>query len=126
MKINNNKHSIVYLSIFLLSLLAFFYLIFFTDPKNLPVFMLLIPVILIFLIFFLIFYWLIRKSIFSNKIYSVGNSAVLASVYSIIPVLLLVLASTKEFTFRDVAFALVLFILTVIYFSRVDFMKKNK
>jgi len=120
-----NKNSIAYLIVFVLSLLTFFYSIFFTNPKNLPVFLLLIPVISIFLIFFLIFYWLIRKSIFSSKQYSVNRSAFLATTFSIIPVLLLVLASTKQFTFRDVCLSLILFFLIVVYFSKVDFLSKK-
>jgi hypothetical protein len=120
-----NKNSLSYLIIFLLSLLAFLYSIFFTNPKNLPVFLLLIPVISIFLIFFLVFYWLIRKSVFSSKQYSVNRSAFLATTFSIIPVLLLVLASTKQFTFRDVCLSLILFFLLVVYFSKVDFFQKK-
>jgi hypothetical protein len=120
-----NKHSISYLIVFVLALFAFFYSIFFSNPKNLPVFMLLVPVVSIFSIFFLIFYWLIRKSIFSNKQYSINRSAFLATTLSIVPVLLLVLASTKQFTFRDVCLSLVLFFLIVIYFSKVDIFTKK-
>ena len=120
-----NKHSISYLIVFVLALFALFYSLFFTNPKNLPVFMLLVPVVSIFLIFFLIFYWLIRKSIFSNKQYSINRSAFLATTFSIVPVLLLVLASTKQFTFRDVCLSLILFFLIVIYFSKVDIFTKK-
>lgn len=120
-----NKHSLSYLIVFIVALLAFFYSIFFTNPKNLPVFMLLVPVISIFLIFFSIFYWLIRKSVFSSKQYSINRSVFLATTFSIVPVLLLVLASTKQFTFRDVCLSLVLFFLVVIYFSKVDLFTKK-
>ena len=125
--VNNpmKKRSIYYLVGLLLSLIAFFYSIFFTNPKNLPVFMLLVPVVSIFLILFLIFYWLIRKSIFSCKTYSVNRSMFLAAIFSVIPVLLLVLASTRQFTFRDVCLSLILFLFIVIYFSRVDFLVKK-
>jgi hypothetical protein len=120
-----NKNSLLYLVAFILTLLAFFSSIFFTNPKNLPVFMLLIPVVLIFIIFFLIFYWLIRKSIFTVKEYSINRSVFLATTFSIVPVLLLVLASTRQFTFRDVCLSLILFFLIVIYFSKVDFLSKK-
>ena len=119
------KNSISYLIAFILSLIVFFTSIFFTNPKNLPVFMLLIPVVSLFTIFFLIFYWIIRKSIFTNKTYPVNRSAFLATTFSVVPVLLLVLASTKQFTFRDVCLSLVLFLLIVIYFSKVDFLTKK-
>jgi len=125
MTTNKNKHSLIYLTTLLLSVLSLFSFIFFTSPKNLPVFVLLMPVISVFLIFFLIFYWIIRKSIFSSKIYSINRSAFLATTFSVIPVLLLVLASTKEFTFKDVCLALILFFFIVIYFSRVDFLMKK-
>ena len=120
-----NKHSIYYLSAFLLALLAFFYSIFFTNPKNLPVLMLLIPVVSLFIILFLIFYWLIRKSVFSSKQYSINRSAFLATTFSIVPVLLLILASTRQFTFRDVCLSLILFFLIIVYFSKVDFITKK-
>jgi hypothetical protein len=123
--IDMNKHSIYYLSAFLLALLAFFYSIFFTNPKNLPVLMLLIPVVSLFIILFLIFYWLIRKSVFSSKQYSINRSAFLATTFSIVPVLLLILASTRQFTFRDVCLSLILFFLIIVYFSKVDFITKK-
>ncbi len=120
-----NKHSLVYLSVFILSLITLIFFLFFTNPKNLPLFLLLIPVIAIFIIFFLIFFWIIRKSIFTTKEYSIRSSVFLATIYSIIPVLLLALASTRQFTLRDVCLALFLFFCVVIYFSRVDFLIKK-
>ncbi len=125
MSINKNKPTLIYFVSFLLSLLSLFYFILFTNPKNLPVLILLLPIISVFLIFFLIFYWIIKKSIFTNRTYSMGSSAFIAAGYSIIPVLLLVMASIGEFTFKDVSLALVLFLLIAIYFSRVDFIKKK-
>jgi len=123
--IKKNNYSIIFLSVFVLSLVPLIYFIFFTNPKTLPVFLLLIPVISIFLILFLIFYWIIRKSIFSNKEYSVRRSSSLATIYAIIPVLLLALASTRQFTLRDVVLALILFFCIVIYFSRINFLNRK-
>jgi len=125
MDIKKHLSSIIFSSVFLFSLLCLYYFIFFTNPKNLPVSLLLMPVITIFIIFFLIFYWIIRKSIFTNKKYSPRRSAFLATIYSIIPVLLLALASTKQFTLRDIIMALILFFCIVVYFSRVDFLAKK-
>ena len=125
MNINKNKSPFTYLIVFLLALSSLFYFILFTSPKNLPVLILLMPIVSVFLLFYLIFYWIIKKSIFTNKVYSARNSALLAAVYSVVPVLLLVMASIGEFTFKDVFLALALFLAIIIYFSRVDFIKKK-
>jgi hypothetical protein len=122
MKMKINKYSVIYTTFFLVALITLGFFVFFTSPKNLPVFLLLVPVIAIFTIFYLIFYWIIRKSIFSNKEHSIRSSSFLATIYAIIPVLLLALASTRQFTLGDVGLALFLFFCVAFYFSRVDFL----
>jgi hypothetical protein len=84
------------------------------------------PVFLLFISFFLIFYWLISKSIFTSKKILRRQSIFMAFCISIIPVMLLALASIKQFTIKDVALATLFFILAAIYFSKIDFIKPNR
>jgi hypothetical protein len=120
------KNSIMYFSYLLFSICLFIFFIFFTDPKYLPLPLLLMPVFLLFISFFLIFYWLISKSIFTSKKILRRQSIFMAFCISIIPVMLLALASIKQFTIKDVALATLFFILAAIYFSKIDFIKPNR
>lgn len=113
----------IYLFLFVLTFFALFVFLFLTNPKSLPLPLLLVPVILVFIIFYLIFYWLISRSIFTNKKFSRSSSVVMAICLSFIPVILLTLASIQQFTFRDIILSVLFLVLFFIYFMRADFVR---
>lgn len=63
---------------------------------------------------------MLKKNITSEKL-SKKRRSVIAGVCAVMPVLLLLLASIKQFTFRDIVLAIVLVICVSWYLLKIDF-----
>lgn len=97
--------------------------LFFTNPQKLPISLLILPIVLLFLIIYAIVYLLITKKLKRAKTISKTRIIVISGVCALMPVLLLVLASIRQFTFRDILLAIALLVCVSWYLLKVDFLK---
>jgi 4-amino-4-deoxy-L-arabinose transferase-like glycosyltransferase len=97
--------------------------IFFTNPQNLPLPLLVLPIALLFLIIFTTVYLLIVKNIPSSKRISKTRLYIISAIVAIVPVMLIVLASIGQFTLRDIILSAVIVICMAWYLIKVDFLK---
>lgn len=83
-----------------------------TDPNSLPSFFLIVPFIIIFIILYIALWLAIRN--FVSRAKAIKVAALCASV----PLLLLILQSIGQLTFRDVFTIVALFALAYFYISK--------
>jgi hypothetical protein len=89
-------------------------ILFATNPQKLPLPLLMLPMVSVFLIFYTTVLLLLRK--YSNQIkISKTRQYVLSVFCAIMPVILVVLASIRQFTFKDVILAIGLVALVSLY-----------
>jgi hypothetical protein len=95
-------------------------ILFATNPQKLPLPLLMLPMVSVFLIFYTTVLLLLRK--YSNQIkISKTRQYVLSVFCAIMPVILVVLASIRQFTFKDVILAIGLVALVSLYILKADF-----
>lgn len=98
-------------------------LLFVTNPQKLPIALLILPVFLLFVIIYVTVYLLLNKRIKKSERISKTRLALIAGIISIVPVLLIVLASIQQFTLRDIILSIVIVIGISWYLLKVDFLK---
>lgn len=96
---------------------VFFLLI---DPRTLPLVLMIVPFLWAFVALFSTF-WVIMShfEVFGSK----KRRVILGGVASSLPVLLLVLSSIHQLTFRDVVISVAIVSLVGFYMSRADFLR---
>jgi 4-amino-4-deoxy-L-arabinose transferase-like glycosyltransferase len=118
-KIKTRKLKIILLILLYLSLPLF---IFFTNPQNLPIPLLIMPVALLFAIIFVTVHLIITRKIKRSQVMSRTRLLIISGVIAIVPVILIVLASIGQFTLRDIILASVIVIIIAWYLLKVDFL----
>ncbi len=106
---NNKKHQSLIAFLPFLALVLFMAV---TDPHNLPLGLLILPVILLFLGFYKITRLLLS---IINKSLPNGTNRLVGLVVATIPALLLIMQSIRELTLRDVLLLLVTGVLLTTY-----------
>lgn len=122
MTLSNKKIKIFLLVLLYLSLPL---VIFLTNPNKLPLPLLILPVLLLFFIIYTTIYIILTKRFNKSRLISKTRMIVISGIAAIMPVLLLVLASIRQFTFRDIVLALALVICVSWYLLKVDFLKTS-
>lgn len=97
--------------------------VFFTNPQNLPIPLLLMPIVLLFIIIYFTVYLFIMKKINRAKKITRTRLYVISGIITLIPVLIIVLASINQFTLRDIILSAVIIIISSWYLLKVDFLK---
>jgi hypothetical protein len=97
--------------------------IFLTNPQDLSIPFLILPVILLFIIIYVTVYFGILKRFARAKHISRTRMYVISAVIALVPVLIIVLASINQFTLRDVILASIIVIFISWYLLKVDFLK---
>lgn len=95
----------------------------FTNPQNMPLPLLILPIILLFLIIYFSVYAYLIKKVKRAKEISKTRLVVISGVAALMPVLLIVLASIRQFTFRDILLSVALVVCVSWYLLKVDFLK---
>ena len=96
-----------------------------TNPQNLPLPLLIMPVVLLFVIIYTTVYLAIFKKYKRLNKLSKTRIYVISGISALIPVLLIVLASIGQFTLRDIVLALVIVVCISWYLLKVDFLKTD-
>lgn len=97
--------------------IAFFFLI---DPRTLPLVLMIVPFLWVFIaIFFTCWVIMSHFEVFGSR----KRRVILGGVASGLPVLLLVLSSIHQLTFRDVVISVAIVSLLGLYMSRADFLR---
>lgn len=97
--------------------------ILFTNPQNLALPLLVLPVLLLFLIIYVTVYLLFFKKLKRSKRLSKTRIYIISGIVALVPVLLIVLASIGQFTIRDIILATVIVVCISWYLLKVDFLK---
>ena len=97
--------------------------LFFTNPQNMPLPLLILPIIILFLIIYFSVYAYLIKKVKRAKLISKTRLIVISGVAALMPVLLIVLASIRQFTFRDILLSVALVVCVSWYLLKVDFLK---
>lgn len=93
-----------------------------TNPDTLPLPFLVAPFVLLFISLYVT--GKLFMSVFFRDI-DVARQKLMAIIFSILPTLLLLLASIKQLTIRDTAIIIGLLILLMFYLRRLDFLKNR-
>ena len=115
-KLTPNKHLVVTL----VGVLFILFLLMFTDPKKMPLVILVMPFLLLFITIYSG-----TKLLLSQTRLKVNSrrQTMVASASAALPVLLLLFQSIHQLTLRDVLVAVSLVVLVVFYISRADFIR---
>lgn len=97
--------------------------IFSTNPQNLSIPFLILPVVLLFIIIYVSVYIGILKKIARARRISRTRMYVISGIIALVPVLIIVLASINQFTLRDIILSSVIVIFVSWYLLKVDFLK---
>ena len=97
----------------------------FTNPNNLPLPLLVLPVVLLFLIIFVTVYFFVISKMKASKRISKTRNLVITAIVAIVPVLLIVLASIRQFTLRDIILSVFIVVCISWYLLKVDFLKSQ-
>lgn len=86
--------------------------LFSTNPQHLPIVFLIVPYLLLFLIIYVSIYYLLGGYFRHNSSESKARQVIIAGIGSAVPVVLILLASIRQFTIWDIvlSIAIVLFI----------------
>ncbi len=95
----------------------------FTNPQNLPIPFLILPILLLFISIYVTIYLLLVKKVKRSKRVSKTRLSIISAVVAVVPVILIVLASIGQFTLRDIILASVIVISIAWYLLKVDFLK---
>jgi hypothetical protein len=117
------KHSTINTLLFIALYASLPLFLFFTNPQNLPLPLLIVPIVLLFLIFYVTIYYLILKGFNKSRIISKTRLFIITAIVAMVPVLLIVLASIRQFTLRDIILSTVIVICISWYLLKVDFLK---
>jgi hypothetical protein len=94
-----------------------------TNPQRLPIILLILPVVLLFIILYTTVYLLLTRKVKLAKSISKTRLIVIAGLTAIVPVLMLVLASIRQFTLKDILLTIALLVCVSWYLLKVDFLK---
>lgn len=98
-------------------------ILFLTNPQNLPVPLLILPIVLLFMIIFATVYFIFMRQLKRSGKISRTRLILISAIIAIVPVLLLVLASIRQFTVRDIILSIAIVISISWYLLKVDFLK---
>jgi hypothetical protein len=118
-RINISKNKLI-LAVLYISLPL---LLIFTNPNNLPLPLLILPAVDLFLIIYLSVYILISKIKKPHPV-SRTRTVIISGMCALVPVVLLALSSTQEFTAKDIILVTILVIAISWYLIRVDFLSR--
>lgn len=93
----------------------------FTDPNQLPLPLLVIPIILFFVIFFSTFYLLVE---FVKPNIEKARRRTISSLLAVFPTLLIVLQSLKQLTTVDVLLVILIWVPLTWYLLKIDYLAK--
>jgi len=122
------KYRVKYLRyLFILTILygGFFSFLFFTNPKNLSIVLLIVPFLLLFLGLFFTFTLLIRIFIRNTSDKLSKKHFVMATLLAAIPTCLLLLDSVDQLTLKDGLLFITFGIFVLFYINRVSFKKSR-
>ena len=95
----------------------------FTNPQNLPLPLLILPILIVFAIIYTTVYLIVGRKVSAAKHLSKTRLIIISGVSALMPVILIVLASIKQFTFRDILLAVALIVCIAWYLLKIDFLK---
>jgi hypothetical protein len=93
-----------------------------TNPETLPLPLLIIPFVLLFAVLYISAKTIIKTFL---KDVPAKRRQTMAVVFALLPTLLILLASIRQLTVRDIAIIFGLLILLMFYLRRVDFLKNS-
>src|ERR1700689_5356688 len=120
---NSKLKSIIRVIALLFLYLSLPLFLFFTNPQSLPLPLLIVPIILLFIIIYVTIYFFILKKLLKNRKISKTRLFIVTAIIALVPVLLIVLASIKQFTLRDIILSTAIVIFISWYLLKVDFLK---
>lgn len=116
-----NTHKVRSLVLLVIVYIALLAMVFMTNPRKLPIIILIVPFILVFAAVFLSVNLAVRRFfprvVRPRRLFIAGCSAGL-------PTLLLILSSINQLTWRDAFLLIVLAVFLLFYSSRLEFLKK--
>ncbi len=114
-----SKYKKIITFVLLLLFLPFF--LAFTDPNQLPLPLLVVPIVLFFIISFLVFYLLIE---FAKPNIEKARRRTISSLLAVFPTLLIVLQSLKQLTAIDVLLVILIWVPLTWYLLKIDYLRK--
>ena len=94
---------------------------FFTNPNSLPVYFLILPFILIFILLLSIFNILVTKIFFLNRKSKIGRRKIITISSSLLLTILLALQSIGQLGIRDLLMVLILSTILIFYVNKASF-----